>query len=69
MTISSLLLAGVLTMGPHWTIMDLPYPDVDAPASVGGAAAPADVQIKESITAWWKKVAPHNNHQVIHLRV
>ena len=41
--ISSLLLVGVLTMGPHWTIMDLPYPDPDAPVAVGGAAAPAEV--------------------------
>lgn len=67
--ISSLLLVGVLTMGPHWTIMDLPYPDPDAPVAVGGAAVPAEVQINESIAAWVKKVAPHKKHEVFHLRV
>jgi hypothetical protein len=49
--------------------MDLPYPDVDAPASVGGAALPAEVQINESITAWVKRVAPNKKHEVFHLRI
>jgi hypothetical protein len=69
MTISSLLLAGVLTMGPHWNIMDLPYPDVDAPAAVGGTAAPAEVQIADSINAWVKKIAPGKKHEVSQLRI
>jgi hypothetical protein len=69
MAISSLLLAGVLTMGPHWNIMDLPYPDVDAPVAVGGAAAPAEVQIADSITAWVKRNAPGKKHDVTQLKI
>lgn len=69
MTISSLLLAGVLTMGPHWNLMDLPYPDVDAPSAVGGAAAPAEVQIADSISSWVKKTAPGKKHEVFHLKI
>lgn len=69
MTISSLMLAGVLTMGPHWNIMDLPYPDVDAPAAVGSAAAPAEVQINDSISTWVKKNAPGKKHDVTQLKI
>lgn len=69
MAIGSLLLAGVLTMGPQWNLMDLPYPDVDAPAAVGGSAAPAEVQIGDSISAWVKKTAPGKKHEVFHLKI
>lgn len=69
MTISTLLLAGVLTMGPHWNLMDLPYMDVDAPAAVGGAAAPAEAQIADSIAAWVKKNAPGKKHDVAQLKI
>lgn len=69
MSIGSLLLAGVLTMGPHWNIMDLPYPDVDAPGAVGGAAAPAEVQINDSISAWVRRNAPGKKHEVTQLKI
>jgi len=69
MVISTLLLAGVLTMGPHWNLMDLPYPDVDAPTAVGGAAAPAEVQINESIAGWVRRNAPGKRHEVTQLKI
>jgi hypothetical protein len=69
MAIGSLLLAGVLTMGPHWNVMDLPYPDVDAPTAIGGAAVPAETQIADSIAAWVRKNAPGKKHEVTQLRI
>ena len=45
MAISSLLLAGVLAMGPQWSIVDLPYPEVKAPDSMGGYVPSTEAQV------------------------
>jgi hypothetical protein len=37
MPLSSVVLAGLLAMGPQWAIIDLPYPEVTEMQSAGGA--------------------------------
>lgn len=69
MAISALLVAGVLAMGPQWSIVDLPYPDVKAADSMGGYVAPAEVQVSESIAVFVKKNAPGRKHEVTQLKV
>ena len=69
MAISSLLLAGVLAMGPQWSIVDLPYPELEVPKATGGSTPSAEVQVGDSIAAWLRKAAPYRKHEVMHLRV
>ena len=69
MAISGLLLAGVLAMGPQWSIVDLPYPEVKAPETMGGYTPSAEVQITDSIGAWVKRTSPGRKHEITQLRV
>jgi hypothetical protein len=69
MAISSLLVAGVLAMGPQWSIVDLPYPDVKAPESMGGYTPSTEVQVTETIANWVKKTSPGRKHEVTQLRI
>ena len=70
MAISSLLLAGVLAMGPQWSIVDLPYPEVKAPETMGGYTPSTEVQVNESISSWIKRNAPSGRkHEITQLRI
>jgi len=70
MAISSLLLAGVLALGPQWSIVDLPYPEVKAPETMGGYTAPTEVQVNEAVTNWVKRHAPAGRkHEITQLRI
>jgi len=69
MGISGLLLAGVLAMGPQWTIIDLPYPEVKSSEAVGGYAQPEEARINESIAGWVARTAPGRKHEVTQLRI
>src|SRR5438128_6373222 len=70
MAIGSWLLAGVLAMGPQWSIVDLPYPDVRTSESMGGSyTPPPEVQVSDSIAAWVKRTAPGRKHEITQLRI
>ena len=69
MAISSLLLAGVLAMGPQWSIVDLPYPEVKAPDSMGGYTPSTETQVNESIAEWVKRTSPNRKHEVTQVRI
>ncbi len=70
MAISSLLLAGVLAMGPQWSIVDLPYPEVKAPETMGGYTPSVEVQVSETITNWVKRhSAAGRKHEITQLRI
>jgi len=70
MAISSLLLAGVLAMGPQWSIVDLPYPEVKAPETMGGYTPSTEVQINEAVATWIKRNAPAGRkHEITQLRI
>ena len=70
MAISSLLLAGVLAMGPQWSIVDLPYPEVKAAETMGGYTPSAEVQVNESISNWVKRHSPAGRkHEITQLRI
>jgi len=69
MAISSLLLAGVLAMGPQWSIVDLPYPEVKAPDSMGGYTPSTETQVNESIAEWVKRTNPNRKHEVTQVRI
>lgn len=69
MAISSLLLAGVLAMGPQWSIVDLPYPEVRAPDTMGGYSPSTEVQVGETIETWVKRTNPGRKHEVTQVRI
>ena len=70
MAISSLLLAGVLAMGPQWSIVDLPYPEVKAPETMGGYTPSAEVQVNEAVVNWVKRHGPTGRkHEITQLRI
>ena len=69
MAISSLLLVGVLAMGPQWSIVDLPYPEVKAPDSMGGYTPSTEVQVNETIASWLKRTTPHRKHEITQVRI
>ena len=70
MTISSLLLVGVLAMGPQWSIVDLPYPEVKAPESMGGYVPSTETQVNETIANWVKRNGPAGRkHEVTQVRI
>jgi hypothetical protein len=70
MSISSLLLAGVLAMGPQWSIVDLPYPEVKAPETMGGYVPSTETQVNETIAAWVKRNSPAGRkHEVTQVRI
>ena len=70
MAISGLLLAGVLAMGPQWSIVDLPYPEVRAPeASMGGYVPSTEAQVSETIAAFVKRTNPNRKHEVTQVRI
>lgn len=69
MSISSLLLAGVLAMGPQWSIVDLPYPEVKSPESMGGYVPSTEVQVNETIANWVKRTKPGAKHEVTQVRI
>ena len=70
MAISSLLLAGVLAMGPQWSIVDLPYPEVKSPETTGGYTPSTEVQVNETITNWVKRnSAVGRKHEITQLRI
>ena len=69
MAISSLLLAGVLAMGPQWSIVDLPYPEVKAPDSMGGYVPSTEAQVNETIANWVKRTSPGRKHDVTQVRI
>ncbi|HEX5130699.1 MAG TPA: hypothetical protein VFV90_13175 [Usitatibacter sp.] len=69
MAISSLLLAGVLAMGPQWSIVDLPYPEVKAPESMGGYVPSTETQVNETIASWVKRTSPGRKHEVTQVRI
>jgi hypothetical protein len=69
MAISSLLLAGVLAMGPQWSIVDLPYPEVKAPDSMGGYVPSTEAQVNEAIASFVKRTSPGRKHDVTQVRI
>jgi hypothetical protein len=69
MAISSLLLAGVLAMGPQWSIVDLPYPEVKAPESMGGYVPSTETQVNETIASFVKRTSPGRKHEVTQVRI
>jgi hypothetical protein len=70
MSISALLLAGVLAMGPQWSIVDLPYPEVKSPDSMGGYVPSTEVQVNETIANWVKRNKPTGvKHEVTQVRI
>ena len=69
MAISSLLLAGVLAMGPQWSIVDLPYPEVKAPDSMGGYVPSTEAQVNETIASFVKRTSPGRKHEVTQVRI
>jgi len=70
MAISSLLLAGVLAMGPQWSIVDLPYPEVKASETMGGYTPSTEAQLNEAITSWVKRNSPAGRkHEITQLRI
>lgn len=69
MAISSLLLVGVLAMGPQWSIVDLPYPEVKASDSMGGYTPSTETQVNETIAAWVKRNNPNRKHEVTQVRI
>ena len=69
MSISTLLLAGVLAMGPQWSIVDLPYPEVKSPETMGGYVPSTEAQVNESIAGWVKRTKPGTKHEVTQVRI
>ena len=69
MAISGLLLAGVLAMGPQWSIVDLPYPEVRASESMGGYVPSTETQVNETIAGWIKRNSPGRKHEVTQVRI
>ena len=70
MAISSLLLAGVLAMGSQWSIVDLPYPEVKAPDTMGGYTPSTEVQVNEAVASWVKRHSPAGRkHEITQLRI
>lgn len=69
MAISSLLLAGVLAMGPQWSIVDLPYPEVSSPETMGGYTPSTETQVNDTIASWVKRTNPGRKHEVTQVRI
>jgi hypothetical protein len=69
MSISVLLLAGVLAMGPQWSIVDLPYPEVRASDSMGGYVPSTETQVSETIASFVKRTNPGRKHEVTQVRI
>jgi len=69
MSISSLVFAGVLAMGPQLSIVDLPYPEVKAAESMGGYSPSTETQVNETIVAWVKRNNPNRKHEVTQVRI
>ena len=69
MSISTLLLAGLLAMGPKWSIVDLPYPEVRAPETMGGYVPSTETQVNDTIAAFIKRTSPGRTHEVTQVRI
>jgi hypothetical protein len=69
MSISMLVFAGVLAMGPQWSIVDLPYPEVKASESMGGYTPSTETQVNDTIASWVKRTSPNRKHEVTQVRI
>jgi hypothetical protein len=69
MSISMLVFAGVLAMGPQWSIVDLPYPEVKASESMGGYMPSTETQVNDTIASWVKRTSPNRKHEVTQVRI
>lgn len=69
MPMSALVFAGVLAMGPQWSIADLPYPEVKAPETMGGYTPSTETQVNDTIASWVKRTSPGRKHEVTQVRI